>query len=40
VVPKARSLCDGDDVELNKDKTELEEEKAAAHLLVKAEEKP
>ena len=36
VVPRASSLCDDDNDELNVDSTEPEEEKAAAHLLVKA----
>ena len=36
VVPMASSLCDDDNNELNEDNTELEEEEAAAHLLVNA----
>ena len=36
VVPMASSLCDEDNDELKQDNTELEEEKAAADLLVKA----
>ena len=37
VVPRASSLCDDANDELNAESTEPEEEKAAAHLLVKAE---
>lgn len=39
MVPRERSLCDEDIDELSEDNIGLDEERAAAHLLVKAGEK-